>query len=441
MPITRAVLARLRVVWASSGILARSGLVVAAAVVAPFYLVFGPLWFDLAYTGLRFVAPGRLNSRARTALSIGAAALIVGALLVSSSPRSVNGSGPSGSPLAAASATGSVAPSPAPSETGSAITATEAPTATQTASPSAAAIDTSSSDNDDDPGASAPPPASAPPVKPGATLPPSGVLPGEPNPALTPGSLNPAVTQATIHSTICVSGWTATIRPPSSYTTELKIEQMAQYGYSDRSTADYEEDHLISLELGGNPTDAKNLWPEPYTAFLPDGRPTGARTKDVFETELKNKVCAGTITLAEGQREIGDRWVHYYYGITVTSGPVPTARPTAVPTATAPSATLPPGATLSVSITSLPASLAPGANAKMTAQTLPGASCTAKVTYHSGTVSGAGGLAGARVAPGTGTLSWTWKVGATTGPGTSTALVTCVLGGQTASDNQTFAVT
>jgi hypothetical protein len=440
MPITRAVLARLRVVWASSGILARSGLVVAAAVVAPFYLVFGPLWFDLAYTGLRFVAPGRLSRRARTALSIGAAALIVGALLVSSSPRSPTGSVPSGSPLAAVSATGAITPSPAPSEAGPGVNVTDAP-ASQAVTPSPSATDTNSGDNDDDPGASAPPPASAPPVKPGATLPPSGVLPGEPNPALTPGSLNPAVTQATIHSTICVSGWTATIRPPSSYTTELKIEQMAQYGYSDRSTADYEEDHLISLELGGNPTDAKNLWPEPYTAFLPDGRPTGARTKDVFETELKNKVCAGTITLAEGQREIGDRWVHYYYGITVTSGPVPTARPTAVPTATAPSATLPPGATLSVSITSLPASLAPGANAKMTAQTLPGASCTAKVTYHSGTVSGAGGLAGARVTPSTGTLSWTWTVGSTTGAGTSTAVVTCSLGGEVASDSQTFTVT
>jgi hypothetical protein len=266
------------------------------------------------------------------------------------------------------------------------------------------------------------------------------VLPGEPNPALTPGSLNPAVTQATIHSTICVSGWTATIRPPSSYTTDLKIEQMAQYGYSDRSTADYEEDHLISLELGGNPTDRANLWPEPYTAFLPDGRPTGARTKDAFETALKNKVCAGSITLAEGQRDIGDRWVHYYYGITVTSGPVPTAGSAAAPTTTPPSATLAPGATFSVSITSLPASVGPGANATMSAQTLPGASCTGKVTYHSGTVSAASGLAGPRVAPSTGTLSWTWKVGSTTGAGTSTAVVTCTLGGQTESDSQTFAV-
>ena len=35
------------------------------------------------------------------------------------------------------------------------------------------------------------------------------------SPTLTPGSLNPDVTQATIGSTICVRGWTATVRPPS----------------------------------------------------------------------------------------------------------------------------------------------------------------------------------------------------------------------------------
>jgi hypothetical protein len=70
-------------------------------------------------------------------------------------------------------------------------------------------------------------------------------LPGEPNPALTPGALNPAVTQATIHSTVCVSGWTATIRPPESFTYALKVKQIVQYAYTNTSTSAYEEDHLI----------------------------------------------------------------------------------------------------------------------------------------------------------------------------------------------------
>lgn len=140
-------------------------------------------------------------------------------------------------------------------------------------------------------------------------------LPGEPDPGLTPGVLNSAVTQANIASTICKSGWTATIRPPTSYTNKLKVDQIQAYKYTDMAVSDYEEDHLISLELGGNPTDPKNLWPEPYTISLADGRSTGAHIKDAFETSLKKQVCAGTVTLAQAQAEIGDQWVHFRYAI------------------------------------------------------------------------------------------------------------------------------
>jgi hypothetical protein len=270
-------------------------------------------------------------------------------------------------------------------------------------------------------------------------------LPGEPDPTLTPGALNPAVTSATINSTICVSGWTATIRPSSSYTTALKLRQIAQYGYSDTSTSSYEEDHLISLELGGAPADPRNLWPEPYTISLADGRSTGAHIKDGFETKLKNQVCAGTITLAQAQGEIGDRWVHAYYGIALVVSPtnpatsaIPTSAVTAPPTT--PVVTAPPVA-FSVRITSLPASIKPGANATMVAVTSPGASCSASVTYASGTVSTATGLQTHPVANSSGNVSWTWRVGPSTGPGTSTAYVTCTLGGQTVSGSKTFEVT
>ncbi len=278
---------------------------------------------------------------------------------------------------------------------------------------------------------------------------PAEPLPGEPNPSLTPGALNPAVTQATIGSTICVSGWTAAIRPSESFTYALKVKQIVQYGYSDTRTSSYEEDHLISLELGGAPADARNLWPEPYTDSLPDGRPTGAYTKDAFETKLKTEVCAGSITLAQAQSDIGDHWVHAYYGIPLSASPtnpLPTAAPTAAVTAppkTAPPATpivtSPPVASLSVHITSLPASVSHGANATLVAVTSPGATCTPTITYHSGTVSKAQGL-GPQVAT-SGTVSWTWKVGSSTGSGTSTAEVTCTLGSDSASASKTFEVT
>jgi hypothetical protein len=48
----------------------------------------------------------------------------------------------------------------------------------------------------------------------------------------------------------------------------------------DTATGAYEEDHLISLEIGGAPSAEANLWPEPYNG------PEGARVKDVVENKL-----------------------------------------------------------------------------------------------------------------------------------------------------------
>ncbi len=116
------------------------------------------------------------------------------------------------------------------------------------------------------------------------------------DPVRTPGVLNPDVTQANIRSTICKRGWTATIRPPVSYTNTLKRKQMRQYGETG-SLSDYQEDHLISLELGGNPTDPRNLWPEPY--------PRASRV-DEIENELNAEVCSGKLTLAQAQQREDD---------------------------------------------------------------------------------------------------------------------------------------
>ena len=108
---------------------------------------------------------------------------------------------------------------------------------------------------------------------------------------LTPGAVNPDVTQATIGSTICVRGWTKTVRPPVDYTNALKVKQMRAY-HELGSPSDYQEDHLISLELGGNPTDPRNLWPEPYPR---------AAAVDQIENDLNAKVCNGALSLADAQ--------------------------------------------------------------------------------------------------------------------------------------------
>jgi len=112
------------------------------------------------------------------------------------------------------------------------------------------------------------------------------------DPVRTPGVVNPNVTQANIRSTVCRRGWTATIRPPVSYTNALKVKQMRQYGETG-SPSDYQEDHLISLEMGGNPTDPRNLWPEPYPR---------AAEMDKIENELNSEICDGKLTLAQAQQ-------------------------------------------------------------------------------------------------------------------------------------------
>ena len=125
-----------------------------------------------------------------------------------------------------------------------------------------------------------------------------------PNLHKTPGAINPAVTQSNIHQTICVTGYTATIRPPSSYTTQLKIQQLHS-GYAvggDMNASDYEEDHLISLELGGAPSDPRNLWPEYYNSSI------GARVKDKVENALHRLVCSGVIKLKTAQHLIATDW-------------------------------------------------------------------------------------------------------------------------------------
>ena len=124
-----------------------------------------------------------------------------------------------------------------------------------------------------------------------------------------PGATNPDINQSNISQNICNPHWsTSSIRPPSSYTTNLKIQQMKDLNLKGL-TKDYEEDHLISLELGGSPTSTDNLWPEPYVASIPDG---GARNKDKVENYLHDQVCSGKITLQEAQHEIVSDWYKVY---------------------------------------------------------------------------------------------------------------------------------
>jgi hypothetical protein len=125
---------------------------------------------------------------------------------------------------------------------------------------------------------------------------------GLPDPRCTPGAVNPSVTQENIRNTICVLGYTKTVRPPVSYTTPLKIRLMQSYGFID-SRSNYELDHLIPLEIGGNPYDVTNLWPEPgYGQY-------NFHVKDRYENYLNNAVCGGSMSLSDAQKDIATNWI------------------------------------------------------------------------------------------------------------------------------------
>jgi hypothetical protein len=90
----------------------------------------------------------------------------------------------------------------------------------------------------------------------------------------------------------------------------------------------YEEDHLISLENGGNPKDPRNLWPEPYNTRVA-GTIMGARQKDVVEGFIHDEVCydipgsrknsyipaTTSITLRRGQEILAGDWYSCYEAI------------------------------------------------------------------------------------------------------------------------------
>jgi hypothetical protein len=129
---------------------------------------------------------------------------------------------------------------------------------------------------------------------------------GLPNKSINPGYLNPAVTQDNINSTICVPGWTKTIRPPSLYTNKLKLEQIKQYGYKDVEPKNFEEDHIVPLAISGHPSDTRNLWPQPRSGEW------NSEKKDVLESFLHREVCKGTISLEEARNIFLTDWTVGY---------------------------------------------------------------------------------------------------------------------------------
>ena len=105
----------------------------------------------------------------------------------------------------------------------------------------------------------------------------------------------PGAVLTTDEATVCVTGYSATVR---NVTEATKNKIYALYGITSHAPKEFEIDHDISLEIGGS-NDPKNLWPESYITW-----PWNAHVKDKLENYLHKLVCTDkTITLAEAQAE------------------------------------------------------------------------------------------------------------------------------------------
>ena len=240
---------------------------------------------------------------------------------------------------------------------------------------------------------------------------------GLPDLACTPGATNPDVTQANIQSTICVSGYTDTIRPSTSYTDPLKKTSIQLYGYVDTNMSDYEEDHLIPLEVGGNPTSVMNLWAEPHY-----GQYTSLN-KDQLENSLHAQVCSGQITLAAAQQAFATNWVQAW----LSSGGVASSSNSSSSTVQSSSVQL--AATFSYAKNPIVRGNTQTITITLTNKTGPvvGHSLAVHVTYAS--------LQTTKdltcVTETDGACSVSWQIGATSNPGTFTVSVTDSVSGAT----------
>jgi hypothetical protein len=115
-------------------------------------------------------------------------------------------------------------------------------------------------------------------------------------------ALNPDVHPDTINDTICVVGYTKTVRPSTSYTSGVKRLLLSRAGLSYEDKRDYELDHIIPLALGGHPRSLTNLMLQPW-----EGE-DGAKRKDKLEVKLQCLVCTGKVALDEARAAIFNDW-------------------------------------------------------------------------------------------------------------------------------------
>jgi hypothetical protein len=114
--------------------------------------------------------------------------------------------------------------------------------------------------------------------------------------------LNPDVHQDTIRQTLCTPGYTASVRPSTTYTNGIKLKLMREQEIPAPTASAFELDHRIPLGLGGHPRTLKNL------ALQPCEGEDGAKKKDQLERRSQRLVGAGRLLLDDARRAIFFDW-------------------------------------------------------------------------------------------------------------------------------------
>jgi hypothetical protein len=101
-----------------------------------------------------------------------------------------------------------------------------------------------------------------------------------------------------------VPGYTATVRPSTTYTNGIKFRLMREAGIDESLKGDYALDHIIALAIGGHPRSLDNL--QLLTA-------KDNSRKSRIEVKLQCMVCTGQVALEIAQQEMYADWVGTYW--------------------------------------------------------------------------------------------------------------------------------
>lgn len=112
------------------------------------------------------------------------------------------------------------------------------------------------------------------------------------------------VTQTNIDKTICVPGWTSTIRPPATIARAIKVHMMNTQSIPIDRLGEYQLDHIVPLCLGGDPESLDNLQLQ---------HNHDAKIKDKMERKICCMVCSGQVKLSEARKQIEDWKSNYQF--------------------------------------------------------------------------------------------------------------------------------